>query len=327
MVSLCETIVPTFIELRKFVNTDLSNHCLLKCSVREAPARPPGLSFDQDRQSVGSLLKVHFATERLTGTSFNDDSIRILTEMATRHRCRLLELPAEIRNSIYHYALAPTGSVALTSTKTKRFAITPTLAPALLATCNQIHSEAANILYSDNTVCITVDAEDTCWPTIAETRLPQRSLEKLQHLFVILDCTAQYFNASFADVDWAPFSALTSLKTLRLAILIHRNSHRFAPTFLDESVTELLTQVLERVPAYTSIFFEIEEGSEEHPHLAHVIGRLQRYLPPDSIIQVDADTCERARDNPVLEQGCKSGALEDVFAEYRNYCQVIRGTP
>lgn len=242
-------------------------------------------------------------------------------------RCRLLDLPAEIRNSIYRYALAPTGCVVLTSTKSKRFAITPNLAPALLATCHQIHKEAADILYAENTVCITVDAEDTCWPTIAENRLPQQSLEKLQHLFVILDCTAHYFNASFADVDWAPFSALTALKTLRVAILHHRNSYRFTPTFLTESVVELLTQVLERVPAETSVTFEIEDGAEEHAHLRHVMERLQGYLPSDSIIQVDAEICETGRNLSNMHQGSKSGSMEDVFAEYRNYCQVIRGTP
>ena len=127
--------------------------------------------------------------------------------------------------------------------------------------------------------------------------------------------------------SFAAFSALISLKTLSVAILHHRNSYRFTPTFLAESVTELLTQVLERIPANTPVNFEIEENSLEHARLAHVIGRLQRYLPADSIVQVDTDLCEIGWTTSDSEQGSKSGTLEDVFAEYRNYCQVIRGTP
>lgn len=247
--------------------------------------------------------------------------------MDNETRCRLLDLPAEIRNCIYRYALAPTGSVALISTRSKRFATKPILAPALLATCHQINKEASEILYSENTVCITVDAEDTCWPTIAESRLPQRSLEKLQHLFVILDCTAQYFNASFADVDWDPFSALISLKTLSITILYHRYNYRFSSTFSAETINELLTQLLERIPAHTVVTFKLEADSSEQLYLTGVVERLQKYLPADSIVHADAEMCGIGVDMLDLEQGCKSGTVRDVFADYHDQCKISRGTP
>lgn len=73
-------------------------------------------------------------------------------------RCRLLELPAELRIRIYEYCLAPTGTLCLTATKTTRYATTPTLAPKLLCTCRQIYTEALDLLHEQNRVCFSIDA-------------------------------------------------------------------------------------------------------------------------------------------------------------------------
>ena len=245
--------------------------------------------------------------------------------METNRRCHLLELPAELRLRIYEYALAPTGTLSLTSTKSKRRATVPILAPALLATCRQIHAEAAHILYTDNSVCITVDAHDTCWPTIAESRLPQRILEKLQHMSVILDATS-YFSAGYEDVDWTAFSALISLKTIRITLLTVgiRPSTNFLPRRLRplrELVAELLPEILERIPAATQISYGTHSCSEERKISDHAVEVRQRgRLDKMRLIEVDAYELTEIGLGVAknVERGCKSGGVDDVFWENRD---------
>jgi hypothetical protein len=132
----------------------------------------------------------------------------------------LLSLPAELRLRIYSFALAPTGSIYLHRTSTKRYAVTPsTISPALLATCRQINYEASGVLYTENVVHIAVDGHDTSWPAINEARLPQFVLQKLEHLCVLLDCTSVLW-AKYGTVDLEAFTALTELRTLRLRALV-----------------------------------------------------------------------------------------------------------
>lgn len=82
--------------------------------------------------------------------------------MSTEGRCHLLELPAELRLRIFEYALAPTGVLSLLSSSAKRFTVSPTINSAILGTCRQINHEAADMLYSENEICLGVDAHDTC---------------------------------------------------------------------------------------------------------------------------------------------------------------------
>lgn len=62
-------------------------------------------------------------------------------------RCRLLELPAELRNRIYHYALVEEQIDVAT---TYRHGIQIIKAPGLLETCRTARSEASAIYYSLN---------------------------------------------------------------------------------------------------------------------------------------------------------------------------------
>jgi hypothetical protein len=256
--------------------------------------------------------------------------------MASEHRCHLLELPAELRIRIYEYALAPTGSLALTSTRTKRRATVPVLAPALLSTCRQIHSAAAHILYAENSICITVDAHDTCWPTIAEARLPQRVLKKLQHLTVLLDATS-YFNASYSDVDWTAFSALVSLRTLRIALITVGGTPAGANfvtrrlRHLPDLVAELLPEILERIPASTELVYATMADSEERKISERAIevrerGRLDKLtvmeIGAHELAEIGLEVTKH------VDRGCKSGVVDDVFWEHRDgltpKCGVMR---
>lgn len=243
------------------------------------------------------------------------------TGLDTSNRCRLLDLPAELRLRIWEYTLAPTGTIALSRTKTKRFATTPILGPTLLATCRQIHSEAAAILYSENCLYLKVDAHDNCWPTISKSRLPQRVLQKLQHMSVNLDCTG-YMWTSYADVDWTAFTALVSLQTLRIAVTAQaryaRDVGQPSHEYLSGKTQELLREVLERVPKSTKVVYGKEDESPKRktPH--------QPVKLPEPGLVGESEPCEidgtaltelAAEMTEWMEQGCKSGSVRNVFAE------------
>ena len=201
--------------------------------------------------------------------------------------CRLLSLPAELRLRIYSFALAPTGSIYLHRTPNKRHAVTPSsITPALLATNRQIRAEATGALYVENTVAIALDAHDTAWPTINEARLPQPVLQRLEHLCVLLDCTAVLWRR-YDAVDFEAFTALTALKTLRLRALVLPDEviadgdddqdvdpdqqggnndpppPPAEPTWKFPNFAPLAAEILERVPASTRIFYGPEGDCDD----------------------------------------------------------------
>jgi len=230
---------------------------------------------------------------------------------------RLFDLPSELRLRIYEYTLAPSGLLFLVPTKSKRFAVEPAVTPNLLATCRQVHNEADGILYSENEICISVNAHDTCWPTISEKRLPQRVLEELQHMFVLLDCT-DYFNSSYADIDLAPFEALVSLKTLRLAMIYRRNhaTQILSPLHI-HALREfnLVTQVLERVPASTLVSYGTVAGSQQDTMVQHIVEMRRRGIGGNIAEGLVTDLEAAGKGVKDLVRGCKSGATTNVFTE------------
>lgn len=255
--------------------------------------------------------------------------------MVDQDQCGLLQLPAELRVRIWEYVLAPTGTLCLTRTNTKRFATDPVLAPRILATCRQIHHEAASMLYAENSICITVDAHDTCWPLIPESRLPQRVLGKLQHMCIILNCINN-FSASYEDVDWTALSALTSLQTLRIALV--RSEHDSDPERMwprPESMEQLLPVILERIPAAARVTYGTKPGSPERGVAERLIETSNRARPTgyrDWAAQEVAGTeiGTVAASLTDMQQGCKSGGVEDVSGErrdvYRNAHQAPEGS-
>ena len=221
---------------------------------------------------------------------------------------------------IFEYALAPTGYICSTSTKTTRFSINPKVAPALLATCRQIHEEAKHLLFEENRICIRCDAHETAWPSIAESRLPQHVLERIQHLYVVLDCTSRFFRASFADVDWTAFSALTSLKSIRIAVLRHCSTHyshsqHFHPEYFAESMDCLLREILHRIPAgavveYGALSADLRQFTE------NILESGCRREGGIEMREIDAEDIGAVAATMDVQQGCQSGGIEDVFAEY-----------
>lgn len=240
-------------------------------------------------------------------------------------RCRLLELPAELRIRIYEACLAPTGTLCLIATKTKRYATTPVLSPTILSTCRQIYSEAQDILLDQNKVCFTIDAHDTSWPVVSEKRLPQHVLEKLQHAVIILDAATTFYS-SYQNIDWSALGALVSLKTLKICIVWQcEGTSPSAASWLD--FYELMEQVLERIPQSTKVMYGADKDAPEHELVKNVIERRQqgRTFPQIGIgrgpVSVqELTTAEYAELEEVvgeINQGEQSGGVEDVYAEYR----------
>ena len=232
---------------------------------------------------------------------------------------RLFDLPSELRVRIFEFALAPTGTLCLTTTSSKRFAVEPVITPALLAASLQVYRECDNILYAENEVCISVSAHDTCWPTISEKRLPQRVLTQLQHMSIILDCT-NYFNASYDDVDLAAFEALISLRTMRIAMVYRENypSQCLAPLHIPQlREYNIVAQVLERLPASTKVSYGSVEGSQQSVMIGGILEGRAKAMAGKLVEARASDLEDAARGVRDLVRGCKSGQTVDVFAESR----------
>lgn len=255
--------------------------------------------------------------------------------------CRLLTLPAELRLRIYSFALAPTRSLYLHRTPNKRRAVTPAISPALLATNRQIHAEASGVLYVENTVHIALDAHDTTWPAIDESRLPQRVLQKLEHLCVLLDCTAVLWRG-YGGVDFEAFTALTALRTLRLRALVlpdvdenegdeDEDDGEAAATAIEEpteptwkfpNFSHLAKEILERVPATTQIYYGPDLAADEEGSLGDVpatptsglLSPFDNFYTPQyklSMMPGQSNTAEaREVSKEDLQAGAKAAELE-----------------
>ncbi|KAK3070107.1 hypothetical protein LTR53_011027 [Teratosphaeriaceae sp. CCFEE 6253] len=237
---------------------------------------------------------------------------------------RLFDLPSELRLRIYEYALASCGILCLSSTPSKRCAVTPVITPALLRTCRRAYHEADGMLLSDNEITITVNAHDTCWPTISEKRLSQSVLRKIQKLCVILDCT-DYFNASYADVDFSAFTHLISLRTLRIAMVFrkHYPTQTLAPLHLPQlKEFNVVAQILERVPASTTLYFGTDRGTLQHEIVRSSNGMRSVYRDRQGTLEeAPAEDLEAAARGVVdLVRGCK-GMLRDDAIEKTTVAQ------
>lgn len=269
---------------------------------------------------------------------------------------RLLALPAELRLRIYSFALAPTQSIYLHRTPTKRHAVTPsTISPALLATNHQINAEATGVLYTENTVHIAVDAHDLAWPAINEARLPQPVLQKIEHFCVLLDCTAVLWGSRYGSVDFEAFTALTALRSLRLRALVLPDEEEWTeddddaaandqqddsgpvePTWKFKAFPLLAVEILERVPVTAKIVYgpEASEDENEAAALNEAGPRkpFDKYYTPKyktttlpgtshnaEAREVSAEDLQESLQSIDLEgrRGAKAGTVKDVWGDYR----------
>lgn len=154
------------------------------------------------------------------------------------------------------------------------------------------------------------------WPTISESRLPQRVLEKIQHLCVILDCSDS-FRSRYSDIDFAPFEALVSLKSLRLTIIYRENPDVDVTAYMHDIDFNVVATVLEKVPAQAKLSFGTVARSQQNDMVLELIDRRARGRG-GVVKEAPADLLEQAAAGVVdLVRGCKSGNTVDVYAESR----------
>ncbi|KAF2085508.1 hypothetical protein K490DRAFT_13454, partial [Saccharata proteae CBS 121410] len=131
---------------------------------------------------------------------------------------RFLDLPAELRLRIYEDALtAPDKAINIYYSYQKN-RVPANLALSLLRTCRQIHREARDILYSENTVLLHADVNVTVHPVIHSTQVPAPALARLKSTFVVLDASDS-FAFSYERVDFRPFQLMMGLRSLRITVV------------------------------------------------------------------------------------------------------------
>nr|POF22352.1 hypothetical protein CFP56_36437 [Quercus suber] len=252
----------------------------------------------------------------------------------------LLALPTELRLAIYTYVLAPTGHVHLTSSPSRRYAVCPIVTPALLRVSRQVHAEAQGILYSANEVCLAVNAHEMCWPLVAEQRIAQRALERLERVFLLLDCVGRFPAASYAEVDFTPLEALVRMRRLRIGLLEDAEERfwRTEPVMQkgeegeegeeeeDEAANSqnVLAEVLRRVPPECVVVYGTEEGSEARKVVEMVaVGKMKGIRV--SVSEASRELLEEVAGRvPAEQKGVKSGATKDVFLRARQQYLATR---
>ena len=142
-------------------------------------------------------------------------------------RSILSRLPLELRQQIYGFVLGAKEFVVLTSPPRNYihdvcgFPDYRPRKPALLRTCRQIHTEAADILYQCTT--FTVSAAHLL-PVFAERNGPLH-FNKICHLcigFVVKSESSCSYHESLDHLNWETFcstvTSITHLRTLRISV-------------------------------------------------------------------------------------------------------------
>lgn len=213
----------------------------------------------------------------------------------------------------------------------------------------------------ENIVHVAIDAHDTTWPAINEARLPQRVLQKLERLCLLLDCTAALWRG-YGGVDFEALTALTALRVLRLRVLALPDEREWVdedtegdgdgqagqadeeptePTWKFPAFANLATEILERVPASTKIYYGIEESDQQSERAGLLEAEPeaiegpqepfdQFYTPKYQLSTMPGQNHSVAREisrEDLLaslegldlgdRRGRKAGTVKDVWGEYR----------
>ena len=124
---------------------DIRKQLLVNMLVRRDQKRTRVCDFFRDPEEIpkqGHLKKVEPNHRRITTTKSTGKSLRLTSQ--TEKRCLLLDLPPELRNSIYRYA-----------TVSDQALLRPQQ-PALVRTSRQIRQEARPIFYGENSFVLQV---------------------------------------------------------------------------------------------------------------------------------------------------------------------------
>ncbi|KAH7408134.1 hypothetical protein DE146DRAFT_363538 [Phaeosphaeria sp. MPI-PUGE-AT-0046c] len=136
------------------------------------------------------------------------DASRDLITARNQRESRLLQMPAEIRNSIYTYAL---GGHAFKFLWPKRIrgsqSTQPTYTLALPRVCRQIHTEASLVVFAANDFFLDLEPPDG---GTSLAFLKERSTAELESM---QSCTLFY---GYRTYDSSVFAMMPNLRSLRL---------------------------------------------------------------------------------------------------------------
>lgn len=232
---------------------------------------------------------------------------------------RFLDLPPELRVSVYRELLAP-GHISIRQPKhdgPRTVVATFALYPAILRTSRQIYKESRDILYNDNTVLLNVHLTLGCGRTnmINAEHMPWAKLARLRNVTFVVHAAAPNdvtISGPFR-CDWRQFQAMIGLKGARICVL-ERQDQQGPPKYL-EYKTLLLKEIIERMPADCKVSYGARNGPEQS-HLKHVLGGLmdgrmgiKGYNRP--CCAVDEEVLRKCAEPLLGSQGVKSGCSKD----------------
>lgn len=164
---------------------------------------------------------------------------------------RFLNLPTELRLLIYIYALTGPDNVIGIYFSFQTNHVKPNLSLNLVRTCKRIYHEAHDILYTKNTILISVGRQ--------ETRLPPHVLGNLRHIFILLKSTVYWQDECLVDnIDFSKIQAMTKLQNLRICVI----DIALTTTRPIECWTSVLSAFIENVPAGCEILFGTDTRAE-----------------------------------------------------------------
>ncbi|KAK4611765.1 hypothetical protein CLAFUW4_12724 [Fulvia fulva] len=174
-------------------------------------------------------------------------------------------MPPELREFVYELAI-PAGHVSLRSTGHHRFE--KVVIPAwtnLAFVSRHMYLEAKRFIFERHTFILNVNMGTTENNSINTYQLPAHAEPWIRHLVLVVDCTRAPSRAHLAEADWRFLQRMTRLKSIRVCLLHLRKSH-LRPTQDRRLIcSEVVRNVMMRVPAGCEIVFGARgQGVRDH---------------------------------------------------------------
>ncbi|KAK5699462.1 hypothetical protein LTR17_023232 [Elasticomyces elasticus] len=230
---------------------------------------------------------------------------------------RFLDLPAELRVWVYRELLAPVGQVSFSEVHLRDHAhqnpLTVSLSPAILRTSRQIHHEAKDIPYDENTILICADLfYESSW-LLAKCQMSPAALQRFTSTVLLVQDwqrdSGRPLIQDYSKVDWRPLQAMTGLK--RFSIVCFNNLKK--PANLEER-TALMRQIIERLPVKCTVEFGAQDDAGKR-WVSSVLEQTNsssaaKYYEVECY-EVESKILQDCASEALAVQGCKSGMERD----------------
>lgn len=239
---------------------------------------------------------------------------------------RFLDLPAELRNWVYEELLvSKSGCLSMQRLGdvehfegVKFETHYSGCHPAILVACKQIHREAKDILYQENTFMATVSAQPGTRPTLQRARFPLSMLPRLTSVVLVVDSIVdggvfRNLPPDYVKMNWMALQSLTGLKNLRICNVERQGQSQHEDHRKYKNL--LLKEIIERIPADCVLAFGAVKGIERK-YLDGVVDYQNRrehvqHYQVTQALQVDGDVLKACAEG--INQGIKSGDEKDYF--------------